>query len=225
MDLKLLFDKSQQFEKEEARADVYPMVRNWIESHSESDVERTRGLATLLFVWNAGYYSRAGRGFPAAVKSVEALFKNRSFQGLFSAAKGFEIVSTDLLPSRKIIVDLYDCTDSHEGIGPTATSKILHLLQPDFFVMWDKKIYTHFHIDHRKRGLWHRRGGGECYFEFLREMQTEARQLTNQMTKEQIEARLTEMANYHKTLAKGLDEANYMLHTVPSRESSKRQKG
>lgn len=36
---------------------------------------------------------------------------------------------------------------SHRSLGPTATSKILHVLRPDVFVMWDAPIRDHYGLD------------------------------------------------------------------------------
>jgi len=72
MKLSLLLHMSEKFEQEEARADVYPMVKYWVENN-ETDLEKIRGIATLLYIWNAGYYSRAGIGFQGARASQKKL--------------------------------------------------------------------------------------------------------------------------------------------------------
>lgn len=48
-----------------------------------------------------------------------------------------------------------------KNINSTATSKILHLCCPDLFVMWDRNIRSGY----RKYN-----GGGEDYFQFLKDM-------------------------------------------------------
>jgi len=45
-------------------------------------------------------------------------------------------------------------------VGPTSASKILHLLKPRFFVMWDRNIAKYYGFDLTANG----------YFEFLRKM-------------------------------------------------------
>src|SRR6059036_2337196 len=115
MNLRLLFSKSRQFETV-ASADVYPMVRNWIQTHPRFNIDTIRGVATFLFVWNAGYYNRAGEGFSAAVEILEKLFANSLFRKLFPSLSGLEIVSADLSSLKETIVRLYDCVDSHDGL-------------------------------------------------------------------------------------------------------------
>jgi hypothetical protein len=213
MDLQLLLKKSEEYESEEGRADVYPMVKHWIETHEGSDVDMIRAVATLLFVWNAGYYVRAGRGFPSAIQSLDKLFRNRLFRELLPTMMGFRISTADLDSLRDKIVRLYDCVDAHEGLGVAGSSKVLHLLQSELFIMWDDKICTYYHKGHRKRGMRHQRGGGNCYYEFLSEMQTHAQEMLKAVEERAVLEQIEKICGYPKTLTKALDEANYLIHT------------
>jgi len=73
---------------------------------------------------------------------------------------------------RDIVVELFDSLRETgfkgkkgrtKQVGPTATSKILHLICPDLFVMWDSDIRRQY----RKF-----EGDGKEYFEFLLTIQT-----------------------------------------------------
>jgi len=217
MNLTLLLHMSRRYELDESRADVYPMVNYWI-GKNESNLEKIRGIATLLYVWNVGYYSRAGKSFAVAVSNVEEVFNKPRFHNLLSSIKNLELFNIDLKKHSKEITALYQCVHDVTGIGDTGTSKLLHLMQPQLFVMWDEGICNHYHKEHRLRNMWHKQGYDECYLEFLKDMQKEAKDLLTQSSKNQIKQGLFEISGYKKTIAKGLDEFNYMMFTVPQKK-------
>ena len=103
-----------------------------------------------------------------------------------------------------------------KNIGPTAISKVLHLLNPELFVMWDEKI-------REKHGA---KGSANSYIKFLMKMQDEinealeeeaknrgcskdevARRICEELTSEKLRRELLKK----KTLAKLIDEYNWML--------------
>ena len=221
MKLSLLLHMSEKFEQEEARADVYPMVKYWVENN-EADLEKIRGIATLLFVWNAGYYGRAGIGFQGAVKNAEEVLGNRKFRELFNHLKHFNLLNINFNLYNKEIVDIFQNARKSKGVGPTGASKILSILNPQLFVMWDEEIYNHYHFLHRRRGQYHQKANSKCYFEFLKDMQHEANEFITYSSKEKIENGLHEISGYNKPIAKALDEFNYMIYTIPKIKSRKR---
>jgi hypothetical protein len=212
---------SEKFEQEEARADVYPMVKYWVENH-ETNLEKTRGIATLLYIWNTGYYGRAGIGFQGAVRNAEEVLGNKKFHELFNHLKHFNLLNINFDISNKEIVDIFQNARKSEGLGPTGVSKVLSILNPQLFVMWDKEICDHYHSLHRMRGQYHQKASGECYFEFLKDMQHEANEFITYSSKEEIENGLCEISGYNKPIAKALDEFNYMIYTIPEKKSRKR---
>ena len=92
---------------------------------------------------------------------------------------------------------------SVRGIGATSASKILHLLRPRFFVMWDKEIAEKkYHVAMNADG----------YVEFLKKCQSELKALLAKYKELGIkdpESWLTR--KYGKPLAKLLDEYNWLL--------------
>ncbi len=95
-------------------------------------------------------------------------------------------------------------------LGWTGISKIIHLVNPEIFVLWDDKIRDHYHkINLRIRG------SPEGYLEFSREMQ---RQLLEALKDHQNETHqeITIMANElilnfdNKPLTKLCDEYNWI---------------
>jgi GMP synthase (glutamine-hydrolysing) len=96
----------------------------------------------------------------------------RSLSHRIEPLRKANLLSVNLFDSRDHIVELFNCFCTTEfkskkgrirKVCPTASSKILHLTCPDFFVMWDSAI-------RKKYGK--SKCDGKEYFEFLLTMQT-----------------------------------------------------
>ena len=84
-------------------------------------------------------------------------------------------------------------------LGPTGISKILHLLNPELFVMWDEDIRRK--ISNRPFS-----GSSKGYLEFLKWIQSELIEATKGMNVEEIRNRADGEYIDKKTLAKLADE-------------------
>ena len=92
------------------------------------------------------------------------------------------------------------------GNQVTAASKMLHIINPKLFVMWDRAIISGY-------------GGYKCikYTDFLRRMQRLANYAINQVEKEcgvSREDAIESLRCDGHTLAKALDEYNYVKFTL-----------
>jgi hypothetical protein len=108
-------------------------------------------------------------------------------------------------------------------IGATATGKVLHVLNPELFVMWDNPILTHFFV---KSGI---TDSPEGYRKFLQQMNREAANVCSSFAAAVLnpppdpgddpDTYLSRQMNYTppKTMAKYLDE--YYWVTVTNRVS------
>lgn len=110
---------------------------------------------------------------------------------------------------------LYDQFDAIRGIGPT-TAKLLHILQPNLFVMWDDEIANHYHNYNNQINR-----TPEGYYYFLVKIQQFAN-IINQEFREALPEQNQTPANYlshqlniypPKLLAKYLDEYNWVTIT------------
>lgn len=108
-----------------------------------------------------------------------------------------------------------------KGIGPTATGKILHVLQPKLFVMWDAKILSDFQ-NQCELGA---DNNGKVYVAYLQNIQEVARQVAQDFVSKVLHppaqrgetpsAYLSARLNYDpaKTMAKYLDEYKWITVT------------
>ena len=105
------------------------------------------------------------------------------------------------------------------NIAATATGKILHVLNPELFVMWDKPILAHF------RGTNGIGDSPQGYRAFLQQMNQDAVAVQQSFSTEALtpspqpggtsEAYLSQRMNYNppKTMAKYLDEFYWVTVT------------
>ena len=88
----------------------------------------------------------------------------------------------------------------------TGASKILHIINPDLFVMWDRRIVKHY-------------GCGEWipYTNYLNKMQQLAKQAVAEVMDNEkdhsCETAIASLTGGKRTLAKALDEYNFMKYT------------
>ena len=128
-----------------------------------NEISVTRVLKPFLLDW--GRMGRVlGSEGPKAINR-----KIKSIGDKIEPLRKGDLFSIDLEKNRSIIIELFDeiCGKTFKNreakvkrIGPTAASKVLHLLCPDLFMMWDSKI----RIKYGQRGV------GADYFEFLKQM-------------------------------------------------------
>lgn len=157
----------------------------------------------LLSTWNFARFRYVIPSFDLC--GYEALLNDltNQLQPLLHA----EFTTVDLGKDKQMIVDSFDKLAGIRGIESTGAAKILHLLNPHLFVMWDnaiggrhspKKDYAN--LDVIRSGFWNppvypfaRSGAG--YYDFLGYCQTIFKGLVSPSPR--------------KTLAKCIDEFNY----------------
>lgn len=170
----------------------------------------------ILSTWNYARFRYVMGTFDLAgyEATVERLI--RRFEVLGEA----ELMSSDLAPRRDLIVESFEELARIPGVEFTGASKILHLLKPKFFVMWDRYITGNSQpwrdyatLEVVRAGLWEPRwfalsGGG--YYDFLNDCKTRFRDLVN--------------PSPNRTMAKRIDEFNYCTITEPLMELRARRK-
>lgn len=117
------------------------------------------------------------------------------------AKLSLDILEADLEELNPIIKHVFQHISSVKGVGATSASKILHLLKPKFFIMWDREIAEKYGVEMCSSG----------YVEFLKKCQFILKKLLTEYRKlgiEKPESWLTE--KYGKPLTKLLDEYNWL---------------
>ena len=118
----------------------------------------------------------------------------------FNKFKDKSIETINFNNYKKEIKHIFEVLSKIKGIQFTGASKLIHLTVPNVFVMWDAYI----------RKAWgFKRGDAEDYFNFLLKMQEEFKHIKRRDG---------------RTLAKCIDEYNYVIFTLPALEKKKSRK-
>ena len=115
-----------------------------------------------------------------------------------------KMVGTSDKSVKKIMKEIFDVLSKvragRKTVGFTATTKIMHMVIPNLFVMCDKKI-------RKKYGC---AGNSEGYLNFLHRMQKATQRMTEEKTKVEI---CEELHHGDRSFTKILDEYNYYTIT------------
>jgi len=145
--------KLKKFTAKEIRWDFYPMFLKLKNKGFEIEA-----LLLMLSTWNFAAFRYAVREFNLdkfiriikKVKSILRPLKKENFRKI-----NFDNYSKEIKKSFKLLSEM-------KGIQKTGTSKILHLLFPKIFVMWDGYIRKYYKFG---------KGDEEDYLNFLKLMQ------------------------------------------------------
>jgi hypothetical protein len=146
-------------------------------------------LALLLLSWNSSYY-RFRPPDPDHLDRIAALVRRN--RAMIDAFRGRRLVSL-VVDDRDAIARLFD--DFERELGIVGAAKALHLLAPDFFPIWDRRIATAYGVDLGAPGI------GLAYAAFAGVFADECRGLAS-------------LGVAPEDLVKAVDEVNYVTITM-----------
>lgn len=144
---------------------AYRGTLQWFDKKKIGDItaEDARVIIYFLNQWKCRVPKK---GTP---KHLRELIENPSFLKPLKTLKKERLEDIELSSESTTIERLYDRAMEIEGIGATVTSKILHVLNPNLFVMWDDNIRDAYNYS---------KEGGD-YREFMEKMQKVAKWAIN----------------------------------------------
>jgi len=181
---------------------------------------KTEAYILILATWNVGHARFAGSrlNIDEFEKTITGL------QCHIDKLKKATIESIDFGTYEPEIKKIYTALASIEGIKYTGASKVMHLINPNLFVMWDTCIRGH----RRKRNYqklrivkdkyWPRkwyRENDQYYLQFLKDMQGLFGHLCPRYSKSRYS---------YRTFAKAIDEYNYWNITRPIQKMERKEK-
>ncbi|MBW8050961.1 MAG: hypothetical protein FVQ77_11610 [Cytophagales bacterium] len=125
-----------------------------------------QGIFLLLSTWNFAYFRYHMTNFN--LKKFEKIINNADFD-YFKKMK-FEKVDFNNTVIEDKIKKIYESFSDIVGIKYVGASKVLHLMCPDFFMMWDNSIKNEYRKQ-SPRGYINEKSHG--YLNFMRKMQAE----------------------------------------------------
>ena len=149
----------------------------------------------ILSTWNFATFRYAMKDFDI-LNFTETV---RKCEPTFVKLKPYSIKNVDFETIRDDIKNLYNSLQVIKGVKYTGTAKLLHLKNPRLFIMWDSYI---------KRKYGFPQGSADDYVDFLKKMQEMFGHIDWQ--------------NEERTLAKAIDEYNYLTITIPEMENKRK---
>jgi hypothetical protein len=198
-----------EYDKREGRTNFFALAKNLIASGFEVE-----GLLLILTTWNFAVFRYAVKQFDIDNfrSTLEAVKQN------FDKLVGQNIKTINLDSFKNDIQTIYDSLSKIKGIEYTGAPKLMHLRNPDVFVMWDayirgeKSLKYYNNLETFKKGVFSYKKYSkafEGYFEFLKDMQAKFKHLN-------IEGQ--------KPLAKAIDEFNYVNITLEIQNIEKQKR-
>lgn len=161
-------------------------------------IEKGLNIEAFLFIlstWNFAVFRYVMKEFN--LRNFKETIEN--LKPYFKKFESETIETINLNNYEKDIKYLFETLSKIKGIQYTGASKLMHLTIPKVFIMWDGYI----------RKAWgFKKGDAEDYVTFLKKMQKEFKGICKKK---------------ERTLAKCIDEYNYIKFTLPGLEKKKRK--
>jgi len=139
----------------------------------------------------------------------------RNLEKDFAALRSKSFLSANLFSDEttsNAVKKIYSELDPIPYLGsPTTISKILHLLNPEIFLMWDNAIVNYYHKENRKINY-----SADGYLEFLKENQETILSALSEFGRDtgkplSIIEKEIRIRHHNRTMAKIIDEYNWMI--------------
>lgn len=180
------------FEVLEKRGSFYPLFLKMMEDGY--DIE---AYLLILSTWNFASFRYALRDFD--LNNFKEVI--RSLKVYFDKFKNRKLQTINLFHFKKEIIKIFEPLYEIKGVRSTGAPKLMHLVNPEVFIMWDSYIRKYYDF---------KKGKAEDYFNFLIMMQSEFKGV-------KFDDRKT-------TFAKAIDEYNYLKISVPQLEKIRASK-
>jgi hypothetical protein len=212
----------QRFHEIERRDVVYQSSRTVVSKNPGNENYVLAGARPFLEIWNRVYLLRRPREIRERLGDdiLEAFEKTSSyFEKLKKEELKLEKVDLGNFEIAEAIRNIFQIFSEKRSIGSTGASKVIHLIYPELFMMWDNSIRSAYHRIHPS---YHRKSEdvASCYIEFMKNCKDIAASISSridmkELWKEHLN-RLEEKTRRYlqtfppETLPKMIDECNYV---------------
>lgn len=213
-----LLEYCKKFHELEPRDIAYVVSNHIISKDPDSTSFVLVGAKLIIITWNAARFQRLRREIKPKLESDILEAHSKTMQKLEQLkAKRLEELNLDDPQLKELIGSVYQEFSSKESVGYTGASKILHLLNPRVFMMWDGNIREAYHKLHSK----HKKKGAECYLEFLKQCQEIVKAVLSVKSEDDLwrehlaflDGDFTSAFSFKESVLKMLDECNYVRFT------------
>jgi hypothetical protein len=191
LDIETLRKACEKYRNEEGRASFYDIALQIVNEYP------LQASIIILATWNMNRF----RFFASDTQNLVDLNNTiKECKPLFDKLKGRSFKTVNFDEFEDTIQTIYSRLSRIGGVEYTGASKVMHLLNPDLFVMWDTYTRDKYGFDK----------DANDYFNFLKKMQEIFKNIEWNMP--------------NKTLAKAVDEYNQANITIPRMEKQGKRK-
>jgi hypothetical protein len=208
------------FHDEEPRDIAYVVARNIVSRGQLKDSFVLAAAKIIIITWNAAGFQKLSHEDKLKLDN-EILESFRNSKQELEKLKDKRLENLDLNNSEVVasIEKIFNEFSSKKSIKYTGASKILHIINPSVFMMWDNNIRNAYHKLHR--GTHKSKEYAKCYIEFLKKSQEIINSLLQNKNEEYfwnthlsfMDKDFVESFSFKETMLKMLDECNYWLFT------------
>jgi hypothetical protein len=204
------------FHEEELRDIAYVVSRNVISRDPSNISFILAGAKIIIITWNAVRFQRLPKEVRDNLENdiTEAYTKTKLE---LEKLKGERLENLNLNDGEleETIKRIFLEFSSKKSIEFTGASKILHVLNPFAFMMWDNNIRSAYHKLHTGN---HKSGSPECYLEFLKQSQEIIKTILSKRSEDDIwsnhltfiDKDFMTAFSFRESMLKMLDECNYV---------------
>jgi hypothetical protein len=215
-DPKKFLEYCKKYHEKEQRDVAYVVSRNVISKDPSNTSFILAGAKLIIITWNAIRFQKLRKEvrdelendiFEAYTKTKLDLEKLRE--------KRLENLNLNESELKETIKKIFLVFSSKKSIEFTGASKILHVLNPYVFMMWDSSIREAYHKLHTKN---HELRSPDCYLEFLKQSQEIIRTILSKRSEDDIwndhltfvDKDFMAAFSFKESMLKMLDECNYV---------------
>jgi hypothetical protein len=211
-----LLNYCRRFHEEEPRDVAYVVSRNIVSRDPNNVSFILAGAKIIIITWNAIRFQRLPKGVRANLENdiLEAYTKTK---WELEKLRGERLENLNLTSKEweEIVKKIFLEFSSKKSMEFTGASKVLHVLNPFVFMMWDSNIRNAYHKLHTSN---HKPGSPECYLEFLKQSQEIIKAILSKRSEDDIwNAHLTfvdkdfmKAFSFRESMLKMVDECNYV---------------
>jgi len=202
------------FHEEEPRDIAYVVSRNAVSIDPSNISFILAGGKIIIITWNAVRFQRLPKEVRDNLENdiLEAYMKTKLE---LEKLKGERLENLNDGEFKETIKRIFLEFSSKKFIEFTGASKILHMLNPFAFMMWDNNIRNAYHKLHTDN---HKSGSPECYLEFLKQSQEIIKTILSKRNEDDIwsnhltfiDKDFMMAFSFRESMLKMLDECNYV---------------
>jgi len=202
------------FHEEEPRDIAYVVSRNVVSRDPSNISFILAGAKVIIITWNAVRFQRLPKEVRDNLENdiTEAYMKTKLE---LEKLKGERLENLNDGELKETIKRIFLEFSSKKSIEFTGASKILHVLNPFVFMMWDNNIRNAYHMLHTDN---HKSGSPECYLEFLKQSKEIIKTILSKRSENDIwsnhltfiDKDFMTAFSFRESMLKMLDECNYV---------------